>query len=232
PYHVSLSPDGRYIAYDRAEDPGDTDRGIYLSTIDGSQEIPIVTGPAYDSHPIWTPEGSGLVFASLRTGGPGIWLQPIKDGRADGNPRLLDKDMGPFDPITLTRHGALFYRHRTGLMDVYTVPIDPATGDVRGEPTVVARRFLGTNISPDWSPDGRHAYLKRDQQKISRMDVGTEEEEVLYHPPADSVLGNLAVSPDDRSITFNLYLRAEKRFRLFVIAAGGGAPRELSDVSG
>src|SRR5439155_26602679 len=154
PYHVSLSPDGRYIAYDRAEDPGDTDRGIYLSTIDGSQEIPIVTGPAYDSHPIWTPEGSGLVFASLRTGGPGIWLQPIKDGRADGNPRLLDKDVGPFDPITLTRHGALFYRHRTGLMDVYTVPIDPATGDVRGEPTVVARRFLGSNISPDWSPDG------------------------------------------------------------------------------
>ena len=131
-YHVSLSPDGRYIGYDRAEDLDDTDHGIYLSTTDGDEEIRVVTGPSYDTHPMWTPDGSGLVFASMRTGGPGIWIQSIKDGRADGKPRLLDKDMGPFDPITLTRRGSLFYRHRTGLMDVYTVPIDPVTGDVRG----------------------------------------------------------------------------------------------------
>ena len=327
PFHVSLSPDGRYIAYDRAEGSGDTDRGIYISTTDGSQEIPVVTGPAYDTHPMWTPDGSSLVFASLRTGGPGIWLQPIKDGQADGKPRLLDKDVGPFDPVTLTRRGSLFYRHRTGLMDVYTVPIDSVTGDVRGEPTIVANRFLGSNISPDWSPDGgtlvfaswrtlfgpgqnilvfhsmntgserelevnlasvnvprwssdgrslfvygpdrkgfnglrlvdvetgsvegpyftrpgdippvsalawgpdgRHAYLKRNQQKIARIDLRTGEEEILYQPPADSVLGNLAVSPDGRSIAFNVYLRPEHRFRLFVIPTAGGAAQDLVDL--
>ena len=41
---VTLSPDGRYIAYDRAEDSRDSDRGIYLSSTDGGQEIPVVTG--------------------------------------------------------------------------------------------------------------------------------------------------------------------------------------------
>jgi Tol biopolymer transport system component len=39
-------------------------------------------------------------------------------------------------------------------MDVYTAPIDPATGNVIGEPTNAANRFLGSNISADWSPDG------------------------------------------------------------------------------
>jgi Tol biopolymer transport system component/tRNA A-37 threonylcarbamoyl transferase component Bud32 len=155
PGNVDLSPDGRYVAYDRAENSNDTDRGIYLSTVDGGAEFPIVTGPTYDSHPLWMADGSALVFASLRTGGPDLWLQPIKDGHAEGRPRLIDKDMGPFRPITLTNRGSLFYDHRIGLMDVYTVPIDPGSGQVIGEPTNAAASHLGSNLAADWSPDGK-----------------------------------------------------------------------------
>lgn len=328
PFKITLSPDGRYVAYDRAEDSKDADRGVFLSSTDGSQEVPVVTGPAYDSHPMWTPDGSGLVFASLRTGGPGLWLQPIKDGRADGQPRLLDKDMGPFGPIALTRRGSLFYRHRTGLMDVYTVPIDPATGDVQGEPTIAATSFLGSNISPDWSPDGRtlvfaswrtlfgpgrnilvfhsmdtgldreleldvdmvngarwspdgrfiaiggpdrrgvralrlvdaesgsivstflaqpgdappfngsawstdgrHAYLRRNPNRISKIDLNTGEEELVYEPPRDSTLGqSISTSPDGRWLAFSLYMRQAKSFRLIVIPTSGGRSRDLVNI--
>ncbi len=321
---VSLSPDNRYMAYDRAEDSNDTDRGIYLSATDGGHEMPVVTGPTYDSDPMWTPDGSGLVFASMRTGGPGLWLQPVKDGRADGQPRLLDKDMGAFGPITLTRNGSLFYDHRTGLMDVYTVPIDPETGDVKGEPTNAASSALGSNISPDWSPDGRtlvfsswrtlfgpgrnilvfhsldtglereleldvdrvsglrwspdgrriaiggpdrkgahalrlvdaesgrivstllaqpggappyndfawstdgrFAYLRRQPGKITKIDVSTGEEELVYEPPPDSVLNNLSISPDGRWLAFVLYMRQTKVWRLAVIPTDGGRSRDV-----
>src|SRR5262249_6646129 len=152
---ADLSPDGRSVVYDRAEDSDDTDRGIYLSAIEGGPEIPIVTGPTYDSHPLWTADGAALVFSSLRTGGPGLWLAPIKEGHAEGHPRLLDKDMGPFSPITLTNRGSFFYDHRTGLMDVYTVPIDPGSGQVVGEPANAAASHLGSNLTADWSPDGK-----------------------------------------------------------------------------
>ena len=329
PWKVSLSPDGRTIAYDRAENVSDTDRGIYLSSVDGSEEMPVVTGPAYDSHPMWTPDGAGLVFASMRTGSPGLWVQDIKDGRPDGRPRLVDKDMGAFGPITLNRQGSLFYKHRTGLMDVYTVPIDPRTGDVRGEPTNAAASFLGSNISPDWSPDGgtlvfaswrslfgpgrnilvlhsmaterereleldvdfvngarwspdgrfiaiggadrtgnhalrmvdaasgsivstflaqsgdvppfnslawgpdgRHAYLRRNPQRISKIDVNTGVEELVYEPPSDSVLGNLSVSPDGRWLAFVLNMRLAKSSRLIVIPTGGGGSRDLVETPG
>gem|GEM_PF-1855857 len=324
PWIVSLSPDGRYVAYDRAEDAGDKQRGIYLSAIDGGEEIPVVTGPTYDSHPLWTPDGTALVFASMRTGSPGLWLQPIRDARAEGPPRLLDKDIGPFGPITLTRRGALYYNHRVGLMDVYWVPIDPATGDVQGEPTNAAASFQGSNISPDWSPDGntllfaswrtlfgpgrnilvfhsmnsgrerelevdmervngphwspdgrliafggpdrrgvkalrlieadsgkllstflaqtgdstafsgfawdadgRHIYVKRNSQRITRLDTSSGEEELLYQPPPKSILAHLSVSPDGRRLAFGLHLQAEKVATLNVISTVGGSARRI-----
>jgi Tol biopolymer transport system component/predicted Ser/Thr protein kinase len=329
PGHLAISPDGRYVAYDRLEGAAGTDRGIYLCAVDGIDETPVVTGPTYDSHPMWTPDGSGLVFASMRTGGPGLWLQAVRDGRADGRPQLLDKDMGPFVPITLTLTGSLYYRHRTGLMDVYTVPIDPATGEVRGEPTNAAGSNQGSNLVADWSPDGdtivyeswrtlfgpgrnllvfhsmttgverelaadldlvngarwspdgrtiavggvdprgmraiwlvdpasgrilssflakpgdlppatsmewdpdgAHLYLRRNPGSISRLDIHSGEESVVYEPPPDSTLGNLSVSPDGRWLVFGLYVRPADSARLLVIPSGGGRSRELVDLPG
>ena len=325
PGNISLSPDDRRFAYDRAEDSNGTDSGIYVSAADGTGEVPVVTGPTNDSDPMWTPDGSALVFSSTRTGGPGLWLQRLKDGRADGRPRLLDKNMGIFAPVTLTQRGSLFYNHRTGLMDVYTVPIDPATGEVHGEPQNAASRSLGSNIAPDWSPDGRtlvfaswrtlagpgsnilvfhsmdtgqerelaldmgrvnaphwspdgrvlavagpdrqgvralrmidvesgkilstffpvtadvapvngfawspegrYAYLKRPSRSgITRFDVNTGEETLVYEPPSDAVPNNFSLSPDGRWLAFVLYMRTAKTWRLLAIPTDGGLPREV-----
>jgi serine/threonine protein kinase len=323
--NVTLSPDARYIAYERAAESRDSEVGIYVSAIHGGEEIPVATGSTSDSRPMWTPDGSGLVFMSMRTGGLGLWLQPMKDGRPDGQPQLLEKDMGPFDPITLTQRGSLFYRQRTGLMDVYTVPIDRATGDVRGQPAVAATRHLGSNLAADWSPDGRtlvfaswrttgrnvlvfhsmesgvdrdleldlgvvnaphwspdghwifvgghdkkglgalrlidpqsgrivstlfaqsggmpplssfgwdpdgkHLFLRRNSRpEITRFDMSTGEEDLVYAQPPDSYLGRLSVSPDGRWLVSTLYSRREKAFRLIAIPTGGGRPRDLAVV--
>jgi Tol biopolymer transport system component len=39
-------------------------------------------------------------------------------------------------------------------MDVFTAEIDPVTGELRGEPVNAARRFLGSNMMANWSPEG------------------------------------------------------------------------------
>jgi serine/threonine protein kinase/Tol biopolymer transport system component len=306
--HVSLSPDGRFVAYDRAATLGDSRHAIFVSSVAGDQEYTIAKGPAMDSDPMWTADGSALVFSSTRTGGPGLWLQRVKDGQPDGKPQLLDKEMGPFAPITLTKGGSLFYYHRTGLMDVYVAPIDPATGEVIGEPTNGANHVQGSNIYADWSPDGstlvfaswrtknrnilvfhsvgagterefeldavangvhwspdgrsvavgaglvnpetgtltptrlaphnsfawdvdgRHAYVGRiggDQAGVARADVSTGEEQVLYRPPTDSVLGNLSLSPDGRWLAFFLMLQPTETAQLLLLPTAGGQPREL-----
>jgi Tol biopolymer transport system component len=151
---ASLSPDGRFIAYDRVEDADGKDLGIFAASVEGGDEVPITAGPTWDATPLWTPDGSGIVFSSTRTGGPGLWLQPIHGGRPAGPPQLLDKDMGPFQPITLTRNGSLFFNHRSGLMDVFTAPIEPWSGELRGEPVNAAKSFLGSNMMANWSRGG------------------------------------------------------------------------------
>jgi serine/threonine protein kinase/Tol biopolymer transport system component len=309
---VTLSHDGRYVAYDRPEALPAVDNGVYISSTAGGEENPVVTGPTNDSDPMWTPDGSGLIFSSTRTGGSGLWLQRVKDGRPTGKPQLLDKEMSPSAPITLTRDGALFYSHKTGFMDVYVAPIDPATGEVTAEPTNIASHVQGSNIYADWSPDGetlafaswrtpsrnilvfhslktgserelqldlvangvhwspdgrsiaiggrlvdpesgsvaqavlgahhsfawdldgRHAYLTRlgNPEGVFRADLQTGEEERLYQPPPDSVMGDLSLSPDGRSVAFSIYLRPEKTFRLMAVPTGGGAARKILEVPG
>ena len=77
-----------------------------------------------------------------------------------------------------------------------------------------------------WGPDGRYACMKR-SDKILRVDLKTGQEEVLYQTPPDDVLGGVVVAPDGRSIAFNVFVRRENQFRLFVIPSGGGALRDL-----
>ena len=198
---VTLSPDGRLIAYDRVKSATDSNRGIYLAPIDGGPEVPLVTGPTFDSDPMWTADGFGIVFLSLRTGGPSLWLQPIENGSAKGGPRLLDKEMGPFAPITLTKSGSLFYNHRTGLMDVYTAAIDPATGAVVGEPSNAASHIQGSNIYADWSPDGQTLAFASWRTKARNilvfhsLETGTEREIEL-----EGVANGVHWSPDGRSV--------------------------------
>jgi serine/threonine-protein kinase len=179
PGGLSLSPDGLWLAYDRPGDASDRDRGIFVAPLDGGEETPAVSGPTYDSSPLWSPDGGGLVFSSVRTGSPGLWFQPMNDGRPIGVPSLIDKDMGPFQPITLTRNGSLFYEHRTGLMDVFTAPIDPTTGELRGEPVNAANRFLGSNMMADWSPGGDLIF-------VSWRTLGSGRNIVVLHSTATS----------------------------------------------
>ncbi len=77
------------------------------------------------------------------------------DGRAVGEPAIVAKDLGRFKPVGLTVQGDFFYDLQTQVMDVYTVTLDPIQGKVLGSPVNPARFHLGSNGSPDWSPDGR-----------------------------------------------------------------------------
>jgi serine/threonine-protein kinase len=154
-YRISLSPDGRYVAYDASPDPAVDAHDIYVLATDGSYDARIVEDPADDSHPIWTPDGRGLLFTSTRTGSTAVWHVAMAQGRPAAVPDLVNRDMGQMFPIGVTERGTMFYLRQTGMVDVYTGDLDPVSGKLRGSATAASRGFVGTNISPDWSRDGR-----------------------------------------------------------------------------
>lgn len=150
---MSVSPDGRWLAYDAA--PAESSNGdIFLLDTTGARETALVRHPANDLDPIWTPDGSAVVFISDRSGAPGAWLTRVREGRAVSGPQLVKADLGRRNFPLGFAAGAYHYGVQTGGADVSVVTLDAETGKPSGPATVVSERFVGTNSAPGWSPDG------------------------------------------------------------------------------
>ena len=115
---MSLSPDGRYLAYDWPSQEDSDRRDIHVVAMDPNDpsETVVTTHPANDVYPIWTPDGERILFGSDRTATFGVWMVEVLGGEAQGAPVMLQKDIGRATPIGLTRDGAYYYyrenRHR------------------------------------------------------------------------------------------------------------------------
>jgi Tol biopolymer transport system component len=160
PGKMRFSPDGRYIAYDYPPRRDSESRDIFLMATDGSRVVPLVEHPAEDQLLGWTPDGNHILFASERSGSMSAWILHMAEGKPQGPPELVKQDIGPAQPIGFTRGGSYYYGLAIGANDVYTAEFDAATGRVVTEPQKATQRFVGSNHSPAWSPDGRFlAYI-------------------------------------------------------------------------
>ncbi len=78
-YHLTISPDGRYLAYATQADGGEI---ITLSTDRSSSSIPIghcePNQPQHCKELLWSPDGQGLVWNDLH----GIWFSYLSNGKA------------------------------------------------------------------------------------------------------------------------------------------------------
>jgi len=176
PARLCLSPDGRWVAFDSPyDDPlrgeGSEKCDLSLLSIDGGRERPLVAHPADDRLLGWSPDGRWILFSSDRSGTWDAWLQPVEDGAAKAEPRLLKRDLGDpkIIPMGFARDGSFFYGVRARHEDVYVVSLDPSTGTPSTRAQKTAFRFEGSNGYPCWSPDGtRLAYTSLREQDKSR----------------------------------------------------------------
>ena len=208
PRHMGLSPDGRYIVYDSRLDENSPNRDIFLLATDGSREIPLIEHPANDTGPMWTPDGTKVVFASDRTGSTSAWVVRLADGNAQGPPELVKPDLGRFFPVGFDRKGSYYYELHTGMRDVYLATLNPVTGKLGAAPSRATERFVGATYGAAWSPDGQSlAYVRRGQGDaaslelgstviIQSLDTGTERE---LSPKLTGLLG-VRWFPDGRSL--------------------------------
>ncbi len=157
-WHVSLSPDNRFLAFDYPPRSNSYRRDIALITSDGRTERTIVEHPADDRMLGWHPQGSEVLFLSDRQGTYDIFSVQVADGKVESPPRLIKQNVGRITPEGFSPDGAFLFSNCTRRSTVKILPLGGRTeGKLRSQEI---RTLLGNNGQPSWSPDGRHlAYV-------------------------------------------------------------------------
>jgi Tol biopolymer transport system component len=151
---MRFSPDGKYIAFNYLSGDG-SDSDIYLLSVDGETEIPLIEHPAHDCFLGWTPDGKHLLFSSDRTGTFDAWILPVSDGSPDGEPEMVRKNLGNVDPMGITQKGDFYYGFSRNIQNVYIAGVNPETCLSDTPVKKMPLPFEGRNHRPEFSPDGK-----------------------------------------------------------------------------
>lgn len=200
---MAISPDGRYIAYDReqekdsgdkdiwAQEKGFGDKDIYILDIEHNKTECVIQHAANDRLLGWTPDNNYLFFASDRKRGfsgnfsiSDTWdayILPVAEGERQGGPELVKRDIpAKIKPKGFTRDGAYYYSVEFSTMEVAVAEVDMRTGKLLTKSQTVSQ--TGTDVAPAWSPEGRHlAYCVHQSDesatiRIRNMVAGQERE--------------------------------------------------------
>lgn len=122
----SISPDGRTIAFGYQGD-------IYVVSAQGGEAKRLTVHEAYESHPIWSPAGDKIAFASKRYGNDDVFVVPV----GGGTPTRLTYHSANDTPFDFTPDGqSVVYGssrvddHRSILFpsgvlpELYSVPVE------------------------------------------------------------------------------------------------------------
>jgi len=153
PELARLSPNGRWIAYQQANEDGTHD--VLLAATDNSITTTLVDHPANDLLPIWTTDGRYVLFVSDRTGSLAAWIVEVSsEGQPVGEAQLLKPDFGRSIPLGFTRDGALIYAQQVSVNDIYTAPLSQDDRTL-GARVAIGGALVGVNRAPRLTRDGR-----------------------------------------------------------------------------
>ncbi len=201
-----LSPDGKYIVYDLPQKKDSPERDIFLYSLEDGKDIKLVEHPADDFILDLSPNGKKLFFASNRRGSLDSWIVGIEEGQLQGNPLLVHKELGEINPLGLDKSGSFYYSKENWTSDIYTATYDKQKAKLKTSPEKAMQKYEGSNLFPDWSPDGKSlAYMSSrlfgsdyvwflciqsegtDEQKEFRLDLKSVQP-IKWSPDGESIL--------------------------------------------
>ncbi|HEX6791220.1 MAG TPA: protein kinase [Candidatus Krumholzibacteria bacterium] len=179
---LRFSPDGKRIAFTYGEGAAATRAFTWVADIARAVTTRIEFNGNFDAGPMWTPDGSRIIWGSHREAGRNLYW---KSSDGSGEDELLADVPNIFnDPETMTKD-VLLYRSLSGETseDVWELPL---TGDRTPKP-LLHTRF--NEVDPSLSPNGRWLAYRSDES-------GRYEVYVVAYP---SLTGRVRLTTDGAS---------------------------------
>ncbi|HVN82220.1 MAG TPA: protein kinase [Terriglobia bacterium] len=153
--HPSVSRDGRRLVYATNED---NHQIVLLDRRSGKKNV--LQGSDL-SMPAIAPDGSKVVFISMRPGQEDLWLQPIQDQKPTGAPRRLRGLGGISSHPAFSPDGRwiVCYRILMNNREIWTLPLS-------GESAVQFTHAPPSAFHPAWSLDGSRIAFVTNQREI------------------------------------------------------------------
>lgn len=145
---LTISPDGRRVAVERT-DPQTQNRDIWLADVADGSLTRFTTDPAWDAFPIWSPDGSRIIFTSNRSGVYDLYEKPVKAG---GGATLLYRSAEGKGPTSWSPDGKFLLYYSLG--QPTHVRLLSVAGPADRQPVALIDPQFNS-ITARFSPDGQ-----------------------------------------------------------------------------
>jgi Tol biopolymer transport system component len=225
---LTVSPDGKGVAYERA-DPETGNRDIWLLEVASGATTRFTSDPAWDAFPMWSPDGSRIIFTSNRSG---VYDLYQKLSKGSGREELLYQSSEGKGPTSWSPDGKFLLYYSLGQPTHLRLLAVAGPADRKPIP-LVDPQF--SSITGRFSPDGRWIIY-------SSNESGKNEISVRPFDAATGVAGNPVIVTrgggrvplwrgDGKEI---FYLTADGTATAMEVKAGttfqGGVPKALFKV--
>lgn len=227
-----FSPNGDSLSYVTKEANQSI---LHLRKIDGTSHVKYTDFPGGISLPLWSPDGSHIVFTGTQKGidrpHKDLWALRVEGDRFVGAPFPVVPNVGQMEFYNWSQSGQLAYRTGFQLGGMFVLPVDSRTGKATGPPRQLVRTGgLGSHC---WSPDGKQIAVRQGGE-LSLISANTGEQiRNLSLADIESELEyggrGMSWSPDGRLIAFSGWDR-EKRTGIFLITVKTGEVKLLVPV--
>ena len=212
-HEARRSPDGRRIAA-TLRDPATGMDDIWIVSDDGTAATRVTSHPASDNSPVWTPDGSSLVFRSNRSGvyklhrtglpGTGAGEQVLLDSTVDDQPTDASASRG----LLLFNRWSMDTRR-----DVWALPLAGGTPFA-----LLATEFLEGNAA--LSPDGSWIAYETNESGANQVHVRRYPVDATTHRISVDGGNQPRWSANGRTI---IYVRDDNRFEAVDLDVANGS---------
>jgi Tol biopolymer transport system component len=223
---LALSPDGKRVAFDRADSQNAGTRNLWLYEFARGVTTRFTFDSDWDPYPVWSPDGSRIAFGSNRGGTFDIYQ---KTSNLAGEDELLYKSSDDKVPTNWSPDGRfLLYFNPVPPSRLWLLPLG---GSADRKPILVERSEFSQAVGRI-SPDGRWiAYISnesgRDQIYVRPLDVSSATGTTAAN--GTPVTGKWMVSKDGGT---NPLWRHDGKELFYLSSAGGAAMAVEVNTSG